>query len=150
VAGAAVVGQLDAVAQGSIQQQLAAGRQKAFAIDGYLVMSCHCLSLILQGFFEYRPQTWSVLRRQSGEKSEIIWRQIGPIAPQMTMREKSEEFILSAKSLGGRKFASVIVLLGRGHRMALFRINNPSSLLKSAQAPFSRTMQIGAAHTEGY
>ncbi len=51
VAGAAVIGQLDAVAQGSIQQQLAAGRQKALAIDGYLVMFCHCLSLILQGFF---------------------------------------------------------------------------------------------------
>ena len=41
VAGAAVMWQLDAVAQGRIQQQLAAGRQKALAIDGYLVMNCH-------------------------------------------------------------------------------------------------------------
>jgi hypothetical protein len=115
VAGAAVMGQLDAVAQSSIQQQLAAGRQKALAIDGYLVMSCHCL--ILEGFFKYRSQTWSVLRRQSGEKSEIIWqeRQV-------------------------REFVSVIVLLGRGHMMALFRINTLSSILKSARTPFSRTM----------
>jgi hypothetical protein len=32
--------QLDAVAQGRVQQQLAAGRHKAVAIDGYLVMNC--------------------------------------------------------------------------------------------------------------
>jgi hypothetical protein len=54
----------------------------------------------------------------------------------MTMREKPEEFIRSEKSLGARKIASVIVLLGGGHMMALFRINTRSSILKSAQAPF--------------
>src|SRR5262245_39504187 len=44
VAGAAVVGQVDAVGQSSVQQQLAAARQKAIAIDSNLVSSCHCLS----------------------------------------------------------------------------------------------------------
>ena len=63
---------------------------------------------------------------------------------------KVKGIFLSEKLLGGRKLAAVIVLLGRGHMMALFRINTLSSILKSAQAPFSRTVQIGAAHTEGY
>jgi hypothetical protein len=40
VAGAAFIWQLDAILQGSIQQQLAAGRLKALAIDSYLVMNC--------------------------------------------------------------------------------------------------------------
>jgi hypothetical protein len=44
VAGAAVIGQVDAVAQGSIEQQRAAARQEAIAIDGNLVSSCHCLT----------------------------------------------------------------------------------------------------------
>jgi hypothetical protein len=35
------MGQLDAVAQGSVQQQLAAEGKEAMAIDGYLVMSGH-------------------------------------------------------------------------------------------------------------
>ena len=48
VAGAAVIGQVDAVAQSSVQQQLAAARQKAIAIDRNLVTSCHCL--IPEGF----------------------------------------------------------------------------------------------------
>ena len=39
VAGAAVMRQVDAVAQGSVQQQLAAARQKAIAIDSNLVTS---------------------------------------------------------------------------------------------------------------
>jgi hypothetical protein len=54
------------------------------------VISCHCLSLILEGFRKDQSQIWSVLRRQSGEKSETIWRESGRIAPQMIMREKSE------------------------------------------------------------
>jgi hypothetical protein len=40
--------QVDAVAQGSVQQQLAVARQKAIAIDSNLVTSCH--SLIPEGF----------------------------------------------------------------------------------------------------
>ena len=48
VAGAAVMGQVDAVAQSSVQQQLAAARQKAIAIDSNSVTSCHCL--IPEGF----------------------------------------------------------------------------------------------------
>ena len=47
VAGAAVIGQVDAVAQSSVQQQLAAARQKALAIDSNLVTSCHCLIRLL-------------------------------------------------------------------------------------------------------
>jgi hypothetical protein len=35
------MGQLDAAAQGCIEQQLAAMSKEAMAIDGYLVMSCH-------------------------------------------------------------------------------------------------------------
>jgi hypothetical protein len=35
------MGQLDAVAQSRVQQQLASGGQKALTIDGYLVMHCH-------------------------------------------------------------------------------------------------------------
>jgi hypothetical protein len=42
VAGAAVRGHVDAIAQRSIQKQLAAARQKATAIDRYLVISRHC------------------------------------------------------------------------------------------------------------
>jgi hypothetical protein len=41
MAGAAVMWQLNTVAQGSIQQQLAMEGGKAMAVDGYLVMSCH-------------------------------------------------------------------------------------------------------------
>jgi hypothetical protein len=48
VAGTAVMRQVDAVAQGSVQQQLAVARQKAIAIDSNLVTSCHCL--IPEGF----------------------------------------------------------------------------------------------------
>jgi hypothetical protein len=48
VAGAAVIGQVDAGAQGSVQQQLAAARWKGIAIDGDLVASCH--SPIPEGF----------------------------------------------------------------------------------------------------
>ena len=48
VAGAAVMGQVDAVAQRSVQQQLAAARQKALPIDRNLVTSCH--GLIPEGF----------------------------------------------------------------------------------------------------
>ena len=47
VAGATVMGQVDAVAQSSVQQQLAAARQKAIAIDSNL-MTCHYL--IPEGF----------------------------------------------------------------------------------------------------
>ena len=43
VAGAAVMGQVDAVAQRSVQQQLAAARQKAIAVDSNSVTPCHCL-----------------------------------------------------------------------------------------------------------
>ena len=43
VAGSAVIGQVDAVRQGSVQQQLAAARQKAIAIDSNSVTVCHCL-----------------------------------------------------------------------------------------------------------
>jgi hypothetical protein len=42
------MGQVDAVAQSSVQQQLAAARQKATAIDSNLVTSCH--RLIPEGF----------------------------------------------------------------------------------------------------
>ena len=42
VTGATVMGQVDAVAQSSVQQQLAAARQKAIAIDSNL-MTCHYL-----------------------------------------------------------------------------------------------------------
>ena len=48
MAGATVIGQVDAVAQSSVQQHLAAARQKAMAIDSDLVTSCHCL--IPEGF----------------------------------------------------------------------------------------------------
>jgi hypothetical protein len=44
----AIIGHVDAVAQSSVQQQLAAARLKAFAIDSNLVASCHCL--IPEGF----------------------------------------------------------------------------------------------------
>jgi hypothetical protein len=43
VAGAAVIGQVDAVSQSSVQQQLAAACRKAASIDGNLVTSRHCL-----------------------------------------------------------------------------------------------------------
>jgi hypothetical protein len=43
VASTAVIGQFDAVAQSGVQQQLAAARRKASAIDSNLVTSCHCL-----------------------------------------------------------------------------------------------------------
>jgi hypothetical protein len=61
------------------------------AIDGYLVISGHCL--ILEGFRKYRSQRWSVLRRQSGKKSETIWQESGRIARQMIMPEKSDKFL---------------------------------------------------------
>jgi hypothetical protein len=48
VAGTAVIGQVDAVAQGGVQQQLAAAGLKAGAIDGYFAASCHYL--IPEGF----------------------------------------------------------------------------------------------------
>jgi hypothetical protein len=48
VAGAAVIGQVDAVPQSSVQQQLSAARRKALPIDSNLVISCHCL--IPEGF----------------------------------------------------------------------------------------------------
>jgi hypothetical protein len=48
VAGAAVVGQVDAIVQSGVQQQLAALRQKTLAIDSNFVTSCHCL--IPEGF----------------------------------------------------------------------------------------------------
>jgi hypothetical protein len=35
--------QVDAVAQGGVQQQLAAARQKAISVDSNSVTSCHCL-----------------------------------------------------------------------------------------------------------
>ena len=43
MAGAAVMGQVDAVAQSCVQQHLAAARQKAIAVDRYPVTSCHGL-----------------------------------------------------------------------------------------------------------
>src|SRR5215475_5476101 len=43
VAGTAVIGQVDAVLQRCFQQQLAATRPNAIAIDGNVVTSCHCL-----------------------------------------------------------------------------------------------------------
>jgi hypothetical protein len=42
VAGATVIGQIDAIAQSRVQQQLAAARPKAIPIDSNLVTSCHC------------------------------------------------------------------------------------------------------------
>src|SRR6185312_6279522 len=44
----ALIGQVDAVAQRSVQQHLTGARQKAIAIDSNLVASCHCL--IPEGF----------------------------------------------------------------------------------------------------
>jgi hypothetical protein len=44
----AVIGHVDAIAQSSVQQQLATARLKAFAIDSNLVASCHYL--IPEGF----------------------------------------------------------------------------------------------------
>jgi hypothetical protein len=41
--GAAVMRQVDAVAQRSVEQQLAVARQKAVTIDRNAVSSCHCL-----------------------------------------------------------------------------------------------------------
>jgi hypothetical protein len=41
VAGAAVIGEIDAVAEGRVQQQLAVTRQNAIAIDRNLVTSRH-------------------------------------------------------------------------------------------------------------
>src|SRR4029079_18690631 len=41
MAGAAVMGQVDAVAQRCVQQQLAAARMKAIAVDGNSVTPCH-------------------------------------------------------------------------------------------------------------
>jgi hypothetical protein len=43
VAGTAVMREVDAVAQGSVQQQLAVARLKAIAIECNLVTFCHCL-----------------------------------------------------------------------------------------------------------
>ena len=42
VAGSAVMGKIDAVVQCSVQQQFAAARLNAIAIDSDLVASCHC------------------------------------------------------------------------------------------------------------
>src|SRR5262245_31756909 len=51
VAGAAVIGQVDAVVQSSVQQQLAAARLKGIAIDSNFVTSCHCpIRLIPEAF----------------------------------------------------------------------------------------------------
>jgi hypothetical protein len=51
VPGAAIIGQLDAIVQSSVQQHLAVVRQKALAIDSNFVTSCHCLiRLIPEGF----------------------------------------------------------------------------------------------------
>src|SRR4029079_8640342 len=47
-AGAAIIGQVDAGAQSSVQQQLAAASQKATAIESNLLASWHCL--IPEGF----------------------------------------------------------------------------------------------------
>jgi hypothetical protein len=43
VAGAAVIGQVDAVIKSSVQQQLATVRHKTLAVDGDFVTSCHYL-----------------------------------------------------------------------------------------------------------
>jgi hypothetical protein len=48
VAGTAVIGQVDAVTQSSVQQQRAAACRKAIAVDRNLVTSCH--RLIPEGF----------------------------------------------------------------------------------------------------
>ena len=84
MAGAAVIGQVDAVAQSSVQQQLAAARRKAMAIDSDLVTSCHCL--IPEGF-KFPIYGWcgrpavaalpGMLTKPSvsGEKRETIWRE---------------------------------------------------------------------------
>jgi len=42
VTGAAVIGQIDAVAQSRVQKQLTSTRTKAFAIQCNLVAACHC------------------------------------------------------------------------------------------------------------
>jgi hypothetical protein len=55
VAGAAIMGQVDAVAKGGVEQQLAAAREKAFAIDRDLVTSCHCL---IPEIFEFSICGW--------------------------------------------------------------------------------------------
>ena len=41
MAGAAIVRKVDTIAQSSVEQQLAAAREEAFAVDGNLVTSCH-------------------------------------------------------------------------------------------------------------
>jgi hypothetical protein len=60
------MGQVDAVAQSSVQQQLAATRQKAIPIDRNLVASCHCL--IPEGFKlpTYSRRGWPALAAPLG------------------------------------------------------------------------------------
>jgi hypothetical protein len=43
VAGTAIMREIDAVAQGSVQQQLAVACEKAIAVERNLVTFCHCL-----------------------------------------------------------------------------------------------------------
>jgi hypothetical protein len=43
VAGTAIMREVDAVAQGSVQQQLAVARRKTIAIERNVVTFCHCL-----------------------------------------------------------------------------------------------------------
>jgi hypothetical protein len=95
VAGATVMGQLDAVAQSSIEQQLAAEGQKAVTVDGYLVISCH---FPLQGRIgakhgRYYDDNLAKTVRQSGKR-------VVALSLQMIMRQKPEKLFRSTKFQG--------------------------------------------------
>jgi hypothetical protein len=62
VAGPAIKGQVDAVAQSGVEEQLAAARLKALAIDSNLVTSCHCL--IPEDFKVFQLQLARATRRR--------------------------------------------------------------------------------------
>src|SRR5262249_40509873 len=64
VAGAAVIGQVDAVVQSGVQQHLAVVRQKAIAIDSDLVTSCHCLIHLIPEAFKSPSTAMRVTRRR--------------------------------------------------------------------------------------
>jgi hypothetical protein len=90
---AAVVGQLNAVTQGSVEQHLAAAGHEALAIDSYLMMFCHCP--ILKAFFVINGPKYGLFYgdnqaksvRQSGGKVVTllrIYKEMNFFAPQNT------------------------------------------------------------------
>jgi hypothetical protein len=58
MAGAAVIRQVDAIVESSVQQQLAAVRHKALAVDGDFVTSCHYLIRPITESFRFPICGW--------------------------------------------------------------------------------------------